>query len=67
MSASSNSVSFVPKKKTSPPEEKESGGEDSQEFFTCPSQASSLYETAVPDPEHSALGYEMEEVEDEFV
>ena len=61
VSASSNSVSYVPKEKTL---REESGGEEeSEEFFTCPTQPSS--EATIPEA-NAALGYQMEEVEDEF-
>ena len=63
VSASSNSVSYVPKEKTL--REESSGGEESEEeFFTCPTQPSS--EATIPEAANAALGYQMEEVEDEF-
>ena len=62
VSASSNSVSYVPKNKTLAAE----SGEESQEFFTCPSQQSSEFDTTIQEPTATS-GYEMEEVEDEFV
>ena len=62
VSASSNSVSYVPKNKTLAAE----SGDESQEFFTCPSQQSSEFDTTIQEPT-AASGYEMEEVEDEFV
>ena len=64
VSASSNSVSYVPKEKTTLREEESGSGEENEEFFTCPTQPSS--EATIPEAANAALGYQMEEVEDEF-
>ena len=79
VSASSNSVSYVPKENSLVSESgkesqefftcnektlaNESGGV-SQEYYTCPSQQSSELETTITETNPE---YEMEEVEDEFV